>query len=904
MVGRTIAHYRIVEKLGEGGMGVVYKARDTHLDRFVALKVLPPERVTDPERKRRFVQEARAASALNHPNIVTVHDITQDDGIDFMVMEHVAGQTLAQLIGRKGLSVSEGLRCAIQVADALARAHAAGIVHRDLKPSNLMVTRDGLVKVLDFGLAKLTETAPLGEDESTRTATPATEEGKIAGTLPYMSPEQAEGKLVDARSDIFSFGSVVYEMLTGRCAFRRGSPALTMAAILQSDPEPLSKVVEEVPPELERIVMLCLRKKPDRRFQHMVDVKIALEQLAEEHDSGTLVRRPLPARRRLWPATALVAITALAAGAGAVWLWMRPGKPPADAVLTRLTSDTGLTNEPDLSPDGKLLTYSSDRGGENLNIWVQELAGGSAIQLTRHPADDEEPSFSPDGSRIAFYSSRDGGGLYVIPVLGGEERLVVPHGRRPRFSPDGRQIAYWVGNPTNTAPSGKIYVVSSGGGAPKQLAADFADARQPVWATDGRSILFDGTRGAREPADWWVAPVNGRPPAPTGALGAFSDQGLTPYQGPERWIGNQLLFSARLGDSTNLWRATISPGTWRVAGAAERLTFGTGVEASPSVAADGRMVFASIRGMYHVWSLNGDTVQGSFGSEFQELVHHAASSGSPSVSADGKTLVLLSPQAGGQDLLVKDLETGRERLLRQVPSDVSRPVLTPDGSRVAYSVTENGRRSIYSITVGQGMLEKVCEDCGDATGWSAGGDALLFLAGQPRRMSLLRLAPRERTQLPQYHEFPLEQARFSPDNRWIVSSVQRAPNRNQIFVTAYDQRMPKPPSEWIAITDGESWDDKAEWSPDGNLLYFYSRRDGFGCIWKQALNPTTKRAAGAAAPIAHFHGARLTLRHLALPALAIAVARDKIIFTAGEVSANIWMTRAKREASAARTTID
>jgi serine/threonine protein kinase len=237
MTGQTISHYQVLEKLGEGGMGVVYKALDTHLDRFVAIKVLPPERVADPERKRRFVQEAKAASALNHPNIVTVHDITEDRGIDFIVMEHVAGKTLGQLIPRKGLPLSQTLKYAVQIADALAKAHAKGIVHRDLKPTNIMVTDDGLVKVLDFGLAKLTE--PLAPDEFAPTRTmragegPKTEEGTIVGTVAYMSPEQAEGKKVDSRSDIFSFGSLLYEMTTGRRAFQGETRLSTLSAILR-----------------------------------------------------------------------------------------------------------------------------------------------------------------------------------------------------------------------------------------------------------------------------------------------------------------------------------------------------------------------------------------------------------------------------------------------------------------------------------------------------------------------------------------------------------------------------------------------------------------------------------------------------------------------------------------------
>lgn len=236
MIGKTISHYNILEKLGEGGMGVVYKARDTHLDRFVAIKVLPAEKVADPERKERFVKEAKAASSLNHPNIITIYDIGRAEGVDFISMECVTGKTLDQLIPRHGMRLNEALKYAVQIADALARAHSAGIIHRDLKPGNIMVNEHGLVKVLDFGLAKLTE-APLSvEDDSTRTMQPTTAEGKIVGTIAYMSPEQAEGKRVDARSDIFSFGSVLYEMVTGKQAFHGDTKASTLAAILKDNP--------------------------------------------------------------------------------------------------------------------------------------------------------------------------------------------------------------------------------------------------------------------------------------------------------------------------------------------------------------------------------------------------------------------------------------------------------------------------------------------------------------------------------------------------------------------------------------------------------------------------------------------------------------------------------------------
>jgi eukaryotic-like serine/threonine-protein kinase len=293
LIGKLIAHYQITEKLGEGGMGVVYKARDTHLDRFVAVKVLSADKVADEDRKRRFVQEAKSASALNHPNIVHIYDIAQSEGIDFIAMEYVDGKTLDDLIGRKALKLGEALKYAIQIADALARAHAAGIVHRDLKPANIMVDEHGLVKVLDFGLAKLTETVSTDEDSPTQTFRATTEEGMVVGTAAYMSPEQAEGRKVDARSDIFSFGAVLYEMVTGRRAFHGDSRMSTLAAVLHQEPKP----IEDVPHDLEKIITRCLRKDPERRFHLMKDLRVELDELREESASGSLAAS-MPRRKR------------------------------------------------------------------------------------------------------------------------------------------------------------------------------------------------------------------------------------------------------------------------------------------------------------------------------------------------------------------------------------------------------------------------------------------------------------------------------------------------------------------------------------------------------------------------------------------------------------------------------
>jgi serine/threonine protein kinase len=405
MVGRTISHYEIIEKLGEGGMGVVYKARDTHLDRFVAIKVLPPEKIADAERKRRFIQEAKSASALNHPNIITIHDIATDNGLDFIAMEYVPGKALSQLLTRKGLPLAEALKYAIQIADALAAAHAAGIIHRDLKPGNVMVSgapeRPGFIKVLDFGLAKLTDKTDSSDREFTESMhqddTPASEEGSIVGTVSYMSPEQAEGKKVDARSDIFSFGSLLYEMVTGRKAFQGDSMLSTMSAILREGPKPASEIVEGLPRELERIIMRCLRKSPERRFQAMPDLKVALEELKDESDSGTLSRDPAPqkrySQRPVW-VTALIIVAV-----GALWLIRSRAKPPEVTLSAApLTTYPGFENEPSFSPAGSQVAFSW-----NGHIYVKLIGtAGPPLRLTADPVPDFSPVWSPDGRFVAF----------------------------------------------------------------------------------------------------------------------------------------------------------------------------------------------------------------------------------------------------------------------------------------------------------------------------------------------------------------------------------------------------------------------------------------------------------------------------------------------------------------------
>jgi predicted Ser/Thr protein kinase/membrane protein implicated in regulation of membrane protease activity len=315
--GATLAHYTVIGTLGQGGMGVVYKAKDHRLNRLVALKVLPADRVLDPERKKRFIHEARAASALNHPNIVIIYEIDSAEGTDFIAMELVEGRTLDQQIAAQALSAAETIGYALQIAAALVAAHAKGIVHRDLKPANIMVTPAGVVKILDFGLAKLTETTPPAASVATQTI--HTEAGVIMGTAAYMSPEQAEGKQIDARSDIFSFGAVVYEMATGRRAFQGETKPYVLSAVLQLEPEPVRKIVPDTPAELAEIIHRCLRKEPSQRFQRMDEPKARLEVLNER---ASAAGRPRATARHMRTAASIaLAVLVLVVTAVGGWLW-------------------------------------------------------------------------------------------------------------------------------------------------------------------------------------------------------------------------------------------------------------------------------------------------------------------------------------------------------------------------------------------------------------------------------------------------------------------------------------------------------------------------------------------------------------------------------------------------------
>ena len=897
MIGRSLTHYQVLEKLGDGGMGVVYKARDTRLNRLVALKVLPPDKMADEARRARFIQEAQAASALNHPNIVTIYEIDRDGGSDFIAMELIPGRTLDAVIGRHGLKLDETLKYAIQISDALCVAHAAGIVHRDLKPGNVMVTGAGTVKVVDFGLAKLTEAADPG-DAATRTLqrepAPRTEQGAVLGTVAYMSPEQAEGKKVDARSDIFSFGSLLYEMVTGRRAFHGDSKMSTITAILRDEPKPLSQAGEPVPHDLEKIITRCLRKDATRRFQHMDDVKVALEELKEESDSGRLAEAerptPVPSRRSLLIYATIAAVVALAAAVG---LWWRSRAPTSSGLsLRQLTYNAGWTTDPAISPDGKLLAYASDRAGDGgLDIWVQQLtAGAQPIRLTRNKADDREPSFSPDGGRIAFSSAREDSGVYVVPALGGEERLLL-RGlyREPRFSPDGQWIAAW--NTRNLESS--IVVAHAAGGAPRRIAADFISAGSAVWSPDGAKILFVGSR-QREPLDWWVAPVDGGPPVKTRASAILAKPpvsvGISEFPGvslltgiPREWVGDHVLFTAG-----NLWRIPLSR-DYKL-GTPERLTTSTGLETSPRAIAmpkGWRVVFTSGQLSNSLWRLPLDLNAARPLAEPAKLFPDSLERTTPSLSGDGSRLVYVLRGPEGFDVRLRDMKTGAETTLVQSPVDL-RARISPDGSTIAYnpSLLNPNEKVIYLISPAGSDARKFCETCGLIYYWSPDGKRITYRSGNPIRFSAVDVTTGRQSELVGHSKYDIYSAVLSPDQRWLAVLFGGINAPQGLFLAPVGENgAARPQSEWITLDDRPGTS-RPWWSPDGNVVYYTSRAAGQADIWARRLDPKTKQPRGEPF-IVYSPPAQRGLR--TGPDFGPALGSQQLIFPMLERTGNIWI---------------
>jgi serine/threonine protein kinase len=737
MLGRKLLHYEILEKLGEGGMGSVWKARDTHLGRLVAIKLLAAHNVADASRKHRFVQEAHAASALNHPNIVVIHDIATADGTDFIVMELVAGVTLDRRIPRSGMKLGELLDIAIQIADALAAAHAASIVHRDLKPANIMITGEGRVKLLDFGLAKLSEPVEgISEEDATRTARPNTEEGAILGTIAYMSPEQAEAKHVDARSDIFSFGAVLYELATGRRAFQGESKMQTLSAILRENPRPASEIAPGVPRDLDKIISRSLRKDPARRFQSAADLKVALAELREESESGPLEVVDQPKPRWRLAAVIGVGLLCVAAVVAGGYL-MRSGRPMPPGIVLPLTSD-GDAESPTFSPDGTQVAYQ-----RNNDLYVKMVEGGTPLRLTSNHS-SYGPKWSPDGRWIAFVGSVSsapglkspgvflispiGGpprkvvdlpssgppnlcdwmpdsqslvadaaatssqreGIYLFPIGAGERRRITtpPEGAvdfMPSISPDGRNLAF-----VRFTGRYDLYTVPLAGGETRRLTSDGRFIRGLVWVNNGE-ILFSSTRGGGR-ALWRVA-ADGRS-APQLVPGV---PGEAMFPAISRAAKFPRLAYTSYASDYNIWRMEIAlatNGEPHIITAPAQAIASKRNEHSPQFSPDGkRIAFESDRSGYReIWVASSDGEN-----QIQLSNFRSSYTGSPRWSPDGQHIVFESFATGNGDVYMVGADGGAPQQLTTEPSFDSRPSWSQDRQWIYFRSNRSGSEQIWKI---------------------------------------------------------------------------------------------------------------------------------------------------------------------------------------------------------------
>ena len=699
--GSKLGRYDVVAFVGAGGMGEVYRARDTELGRDVALKVLRPDRHSDDEARRRLTQEARTASALNHPNIAIVFDVAAADGVHFIVMEYVAGRPLSALIAA-GLDRGEALRIAIAVADALARAHAAGIVHRDLKPANVVVSADGVPKVLDFGIAKLVDApaAAASQDDTTTELTgtaPRWPTSGFGGTPGYVAPEQVTGAKVDARSDIFSFGSMLYEMLTGRRAFRGATAAETIGEVLGRQPTPPREIVPDLSIELEQVVLRCLRKEPERRFQSIADVRVVLQDIADARVRPTPADAPVRDRRLSpWLAAGLAAAVAVAA-ASTVW-WQSRGHEPLRAPrLEPLTTAPGIESSPTFSPDGLQFAFASDDetprpdGSSNFDLWVRLVGGTEARRITADQADELSPSWSPDGRWIAYLRGRVGETplVHVVSPLGGASRpLAAIRAARIEtnwlrgapasqitWTPDSRHVAFARAGEPPAGTSG-IEIVPLDGGAPRALTSPAAPLvhRDPAFSPDGTQLAYTQcTSTSYPPCDVHVLDLDAgfvpRPPARQLTRHDLTVVGLA-------WTrdGGALIFGGARFDRTHLWRV-------RADGSAPPSRIEIGRRGlSPAIAASGdRLAFT--------YNLNDNDVYAfEPGKPDVAVASSTLTDYGPTYAPDGRRFAFESGRAGeANEIWISGADGSNPTQLTRGPGGwQGSPAWSPDGSRIAF----------------------------------------------------------------------------------------------------------------------------------------------------------------------------------------------------------------------------
>lgn len=806
LVGQHLQHYEIERLIGRGGMGAVYAARDARLGRRVAIKLLPPHLAEDPGRRQRFHREAQAGSRINHPNIVTIHEIGQLDDLCFIVSELVDGDTLEARLAAGPLACDEIVAIAIQLADALIAAHGHGVVHRDLKPSNLMITPRGHLKVLDLGLAKLIDGRGAGPIDSaaesrhgsTGSAHPGewpsaershqTLAGAILGTAPYMSPEQSRGEDVDPRSDLFSVGVVLYQLATGALPFTGASLSDVIHALRHGEPPAIAR--RDVPAALACIIARCLAKQADARYPSAAALLQALQELAPTRPHRV---RWKPRARRAAAVVVFGAMCGVVAH-GSLCEVSRPRRtsgptPPANERPPRFVQITHGAGEelfPSLAPDGSWLVYASRVSG-NWDIYRRATLGGEPVNLTRNSAhDDIQPAISPDGTRIAFRSERDGGGLFIMAADGTAPWRCAATGANPAWSADGTELFYATLSTTlpHDRRPGELYAVNLTTRVHRLVAA--ADATQPAVSPHGYRVAYWGLRLGSGQRDIWTIGADGRAPVAV-TNDAYLD--WNPVWSPD---GSRLYFVSSRGGSMNLWSVAIDERTGAVLGPPVPATIPSSYVAHVAFSASGeRMVYAQVQTSANLQRIGFDPVRERVTAPPSYVTHGSLQLSMHDLSPDGAQLVVSARDGSDQEALYV---FGVDGVLRRRLTDAHHdrgPRWSPDGQRIAFYSDRSGKYEMWTIHPdGSGLTQVTRTDGGDVyyPVWSPDGACLLYQHRGSGNFVLASAPPWSR-QVPERLPQPADIEMFTPWS-WsaggkLVGGLRRR-GRAQRTLATYD----------------------------------------------------------------------------------------------------------------------
>lgn len=879
-----IGPYRAIRQLGAGGMGEVFLAHDDDLGRNIAIKILPQELAADAEHLTRLRNEARSASSLNHPNIVTIYEIGRDDSKRaYMAMEYVEGQTLRELMRGGAMPVRKALQIAAQLADGLAAAHKRGLVHRDLKPENVMVTTDSVVKILDFGLAKSLEISDGDANLS--------EPGTIVGTYSYMSPEQARAAEIDYRSDQFSFGAILYEMLTGNRAFDGASGVETLFMVVRDEPAPLSLVASHVPAPLRWIVDRCLSKDPDDRYVATRDLARDLQYL-RDHFSETGVVTPIREKqtvaqrlRKRWPVAAAVVLALLAGSL--LTAWVRRAEP---RVITseRYLTYSGHDYSPAVSPDGKLIAFASSRDGVQ-RIWIKQINGGSEVALTQ--GIDDFPRFTPDGSSILYVhidTPGQPGSLWRVPVVGGEARRLVDQVLTADMSPDGTKIAFTRNVTENNTAAGVIFVADADGSNAKELARADVGAIHPRWSPDGKRIAVVATRGGRvtqavllvDAATGEAKTLSSPPKAGEVSSVVWSLDGRNVYYVRAESV------EAVVGSSSRLIKHDVESDLAEAIGWASHNGVVLDVLDDGKLVMDVRSPRDNLREV-----LNGTDTTGE-----RWITRGNSSDRQPSYSPDGKSVLFSSNRSGNLDLWISNADGGVKRVTDDGAEDWD-PAFTPDGKKIVWSSGRSGNLEIWAANADGSAAKQISKDGVDAENPTATPDGwVVYNSFNPKTPGLWKVRL-DGTQAKQIVNGRTALPEVSPDGQYVAYLSQSRTANAEIRVAR--------------VSDGQDMGfairargtrrtaailGRARWMPDGKSIAYLAQNDeGINGVFVQNFVPNTDTSA-TRRPLGGFDRERATESFgIAPDGMTMTVAGWEQLFSLFSIEGVPEIAKAKKE---------